>query len=88
MKLRLFTLLAALSAAGAANAQMGGGGGLSPEVHAAREAVAKACAADAKTYCDGKQGREMMMCLRDNSEKLSAPCQDAMAKMPPRQPHG
>jgi hypothetical protein len=81
-------LLAALAAASAASAQPqggpGGGGGLSPEIQAAREAVRQACAADAKTLCEGKQGREMMMCMRENTDKLSAPCKDAMAKMPQR----
>ena len=71
-------------AAGAAQAQNGGGGGLSPEVHAAREAVGKACAADTKAKCDGRTGREIMMCLRDNAKTLSAPCSAALAKMPAR----
>ena len=76
-------VLAALSAASAACAQ---GGGLSPEVHAARDAVRKACAAEAQSLCAGKQQREMMICLRDNAAKLSAPCAEAMSKMPPRPP--
>lgn len=75
-------LLTALSAAGAAYAE--GGGGLSPEVHAARDAVRKACAADAQSLCAGKQRREMMICLGDNTAKLNAPCADAMSRMPPR----
>jgi hypothetical protein len=84
MKLTPLIVLAALSAAGAAYAQ--GGGGLSPEVHAAREAVMKACSTDAQSLCAGKEQREMMMCLRDNAAKLSAPCTEAMSKMPARQP--
>ncbi|MDB5450630.1 MAG: hypothetical protein JWQ52_1758 [Phenylobacterium sp.] len=83
MKLTPLIVLAALSAAGAAYAQ---GGGLSPEVHAAREAVMKACSTDAQSLCAGKEQREMMMCLRDNAAKLSAPCTEAMSKMPARQP--
>ncbi|MDB5452809.1 MAG: hypothetical protein JWO33_1387, partial [Caulobacteraceae bacterium] len=76
-----------LATASAAIAQpQGGGGGLSPEVHASREAVRQACAADLKSLCDGKEGREVMMCLRDNAAKLSAPCQDALSKMPARPP--
>ena len=35
---------------------------------------------------DGKAGRELMMCMRENTDKLSAPCKDAMSKMPRRQP--
>jgi hypothetical protein len=34
-----------------------------------------------KTLCDGKTGREAMMCIRDSADKVSAPCKDAMAKM-------
>jgi hypothetical protein len=84
MKLTPLIVLAALAAAGGAYAQ--GGGGLSPEVHAAREAVMKACSTDAQSLCAGKEQREMMMCLRDNAAKLSAPCTEAMSKMPARQP--
>jgi hypothetical protein len=86
MKLTSLIALAVLAVGGAAHAQgQGGGGGLSPEVHAAREAMAQACAADGKTLCEGKERRELMMCLRDNAAKVSAPCKDAMSKMPPRQ---
>jgi hypothetical protein len=74
-----------MTMAGAAFAQppAGGGGGQSPspEMQAARQAMMQACAADMKTNCDGKQGREMMMCMRDAGDKVSAPCKDAMAKM-------
>jgi multidrug efflux system membrane fusion protein len=52
---------------------------------AARQAMLKACAADAKTLCAGQEGRELSMCLRENADKLSAPCKAAMAKMPHRQ---
>jgi hypothetical protein len=61
----------------------------SPEMQAAREAVLKACDADAKSTCSGKQGREMFQCLRENNDKLSAGCKDAMGKMPrPQRPAG
>jgi ribosomal protein S9 len=85
MRLTPLIALAALAAAGAAHAQ---GGGLSPEAHAAREAVRKACATESQSLCAGKEQHGMMACLRDNAAKLSAPCADAMSKMPPRQPHG
>jgi ABC-type uncharacterized transport system YnjBCD ATPase subunit len=82
MKLSLIVALSALALAGSAAAQepAGGGGGQSD----ARAALRQACAADAKTLCADKQGREMMMCLRDNSDKVSQGCKDAMAKMPQR----
>jgi hypothetical protein len=34
-----------------------------------------------KTLCDGKEGREAMMCMREAGDKVSAPCKDAMSKM-------
>jgi hypothetical protein len=79
-------VLAALSVGTAAFAQEapgggGGGGGRSPEMQAARKAMMESCAADRKTLCDGKEGREAMMCMRDNADKVSEPCKDAMAKM-------
>ncbi|HEY2357071.1 MAG TPA: hypothetical protein VGH86_06455 [Phenylobacterium sp.] len=86
MKLQIAITLAALALGGSAFAQEapGGGAGPTPEQQAARQAMRQACAADMKTYCDGKQGREAMMCLRENNDKVSAPCKDAMAKMPAR----
>ncbi|HXA37771.1 MAG TPA: hypothetical protein VNW53_02120 [Phenylobacterium sp.] len=82
MKLRIAITLAALAVAGSAFAQPGGGGGPpSPEMQAARQAMQEACAADMKTLCDGKTGREAMMCIRDNADKISTPCKDAVAKM-------
>jgi hypothetical protein len=60
----------------------------SPEMQAAREAVRKSCANDSKTYCADKKGREAMMCLRANSDKLSSDCKDALAKMPRPNPPG
>jgi DNA-binding NtrC family response regulator len=93
MQLKTMIVLAAFAAtsAGAAFAQApagggaGGGAGASPEMQAARQAMRQACASDAQTLCSGKTGREMMMCMRENSEKVSQPCKDAMAKMPHRQ---
>jgi hypothetical protein len=89
MKLQIAVALAAMAIGGSALAQeppAGGGGAPNPEMQAAQQAMRQACAADVKTLCDGKQGREAMMCLRDNAEKISAPCKDAMSKMPRRQP--
>ena len=37
-----------------------------------------ACMADMKKLCDGKQGRDAFMCLRQNVTKASAGCQAAM----------
>jgi hypothetical protein len=85
MKLIFATTAVAFALAGAAFAQppAGGGGGQSPspEMQAARQAMMQACATDMKTLCDGKTGREAMMCMRDAGDKVSAPCKDAMAKM-------
>ncbi|HEV7386107.1 MAG TPA: efflux RND transporter periplasmic adaptor subunit, partial [Phenylobacterium sp.] len=38
-----------------------------------------ACAADMKKLCNGKQGREATMCLRQNQAKASPECKAAMA---------
>ena len=86
MKLQIAITLAALAIGGSAFAQepAGGGGGRpvpTPEMQAARQAMRQACAADMKTLCDGKEGRDAMMCMRDNAEKVSQPCKDAMMKM-------
>ena len=82
MKLRIPLALAALAVAGAAFAQPPAGAPApSPELQAARQVMMQACSADMKSNCDGKQGREMMMCMRDAGDKVSAPCKDAMAKM-------
>ncbi len=91
MRSILLIVAAATLVAGAALAQEGGGPpaggqGPSPEMRALFQAARDACAADAKTLCDGKAGREMMMCLRDNADKVSAPCKDAMSKLPARRP--
>ena len=53
-----------------------------PEQQAAREAVRQSCAADVKSLCPDKRGREAMMCLRSNEDKVSAGCKEAIAKLP------
>jgi hypothetical protein len=80
MKLTIALTVAAFALAGSAYAQAPAP---SPEMQAAREAMMKACAADMKTLCDGKEGREAFMCLRENAEKVSQPCKDARAKLRP-----
>ena len=64
-------LILVLAAAGlvAAPAFAQSGQTPSPAMQAARQAVMTQCAADMKSYCDGKTGREMMMCMRDNADK-------------------
>jgi hypothetical protein len=83
MKLRITLTLATLAVAGSALAQPPAA---TPEMQAARAAMRQACAADMKTLCDGKEGREMMQCMRASADKVSAPCKDAMSKMPQRPP--
>ena len=94
MRLALITLAATL-VAGAALAQDGpppggggggGGGGPSPEMRALFQAARQACASDMTTLCPGKEGREAFMCLRENSDKASQPCKDALSKLPQRRP--
>ncbi|HTV79483.1 MAG TPA: hypothetical protein VMF03_14605 [Steroidobacteraceae bacterium] len=84
MKLHTLVLLGAALAAPSVFAQAPPAP--SPDMQAAREAVTKACASDSSSLCSGKEGREMFACLRQNSDKLSQGCKDAMAKMPRRPP--
>jgi len=74
----------------AVSAGGGGGGGFtpSPEMAAAFAEIRKACAPDSAKLCPGLEGRESMMCLRQNDDKLSAACKAARAKMPRRPPAG
>ncbi len=58
------------------------------DFRAAVQAVRQACDSDTKQYCADKQGREVFACLRQNSDKLSQGCKDAMAKLPQRRPAG
>ena len=80
---------AAPGAGAGAGAGAGGGFTPSPEMMAARQAMRQACAADNAKVCPGLEGRELFMCIRQNEDKLSAPCKAAIAKMPRRpQPAG
>jgi multidrug efflux system membrane fusion protein len=56
----------------------------SPQMQAARAAVRQACGADLEKLCSGAEGREAMMCLRQNAGQLSAGCKAALAKLPHR----
>lgn len=80
---RVLVAAAALLAAPFALAQAPGGGP-PPGVREAIQAVRTACQNDTKQYCSDKQGREVFQCLRDNSDKVSAGCKDALAKLPQR----
>ena len=51
------------------------------DLRAAGRAMRLACAADLRSFCDGKRGRERGACLRDNREKLSSGCQDALGDL-------
>lgn len=75
---------AASSAPGAGQGAAAGAGAAAPERQAARAAMLKACAGDLAKLCAGAEGREAMMCLRQNAEQTSAACQAALAKMPRR----
>jgi len=48
------------------------------DLSSARREVRQVCAADLKSFCDGKRGRERRECLSDNQEKFSSACRDAM----------
>jgi hypothetical protein len=42
----------------------------------------KACRSDAMKLCAGKRGNEAAACLRSNSDKITADCRNALAKVP------
>jgi hypothetical protein len=48
------------------------------DLRSAQREARQACAADLRSFCDGKRGRERGDCLRDNREKFSSTCLDAM----------
>jgi Cysteine rich repeat len=82
MKLDALLLLAALAAAGSVQAQTPSSGSPpSADRQAARAAMLQACDADIKSLCADKHGREVMMCLHSNADKLGAGCKDAMSKL-------
>ncbi len=88
MKLASLVILTVLVTAGSALAQNPSDSGAAPstDARAARVAVRQACRSEIGSYCSDKRGREAMMCLRANADKLSAPCKDALSKMPQRPP--
>ena len=75
MKLLSVSILAALTLAAGAQAQTTPG---SSDVQNAR----KACRSDAMKLCPGKRGNEAAACLRSNSDKITADCKNALAKVP------
>lgn len=83
MKLKSLVLCVSLFASGAVLAQ---DAAPSPEHLARREATRKACDAEIKSACAGKEGRETFQCLRANPDKLSAGCKDALGKLGARAP--
>jgi hypothetical protein len=49
--------------------------------HAAHAALMKACDDDIQSLCADKKGREVMMCLRASTDKLSGGCKDALSTL-------
>jgi hypothetical protein len=83
MKRHTLMLIVTVIATASVQAQTPPAGAAPPaDREAARAAIVKACGADIKTYCSDKQpGRETMMCLRSNDDKLSGDCKDTLASM-------
>lgn len=78
LKLKSLALCVSLFASGAVLAQAPPP---SPEHLARREATRKACDAEIKSSCAGKEGRETFQCLRAHPDKLSSGCKDALANL-------
>jgi hypothetical protein len=55
-------------------------GGLSP----AQRQTAQACSADIRTHCANAErgGGRVVACLRENNDKLSATCRQALSGLP------
>ncbi len=53
----------------------------SPAMQAAMQTVQTQCAADMKTYCDGKTGPDRRACMQENADKLSDGCKSAIQSM-------
>jgi hypothetical protein len=75
MKLLSVLLLGALTLAAGAQAQTAPS---SSDV----QNVRKVCRSDAMKLCPDKRGSEAAACLRSNSEKITAECKSALAKLP------
>jgi len=82
MKHGALLLAAALAAAAIVQAQAPGDGSAPPpDRQAAHAAVLKACDAEIQSLCANQRGRELMMCLRSNTDKLGAGCKDTLAQL-------
>jgi hypothetical protein len=49
---------------------------------AVEAALREACTVDIQNTCGGKQGEQMLACLRQNEQFLSPDCMAAIAKVP------
>jgi hypothetical protein len=49
---------------------------------AVEAALREACTVDIQNTCGGKQGAQMLACLRENEQFLSPDCMAAVAKLP------
>lgn len=82
MKLKPLLFAMTVVAISAAQAQTPSGDTSTPsDRHAAHAAVMKACSADIQSLCADKKGREVMMCLHANTDKLSSGCKDALSTL-------
>lgn len=70
-----------LAAASAASAQPAPGQTPSPAMQAARAKMMEQCGADMKKFCDGKEGQERGMCMREHAAEMSDGCKAAMQEM-------
>jgi hypothetical protein len=83
MRLIRILLLVTLAAAATAQAQTPPSSDSSPAPSAdSTQSARQACRSDAMKVCPGKRGAEAKACLESNSDKISANCKDALAKLP------
>jgi len=82
MKLPSAMLIVALVTAQFAQAQTPAPAQPPSDRQAVAKAVKEACKEQAMQICPGQRGRAALACLRDNSDKLTPSCKDAVAKVP------
>jgi hypothetical protein len=75
---------------GGKSKRAGGKAAVAPEVKEARKAMRQACKGDVDTLCKDvpRERGGVRQCLTDNTAKLTPPCADALAQLPPRRRAG
>ncbi|RWH82171.1 MAG: hypothetical protein EOQ86_09370 [Mesorhizobium sp.] len=52
-----------------------------PEPETTVRILQQTCEADIRAICTGKRGDDAIVCIRENAERVSAPCKEVITKM-------